>query len=84
MALNNQQNWRACNQSLPMLFLTGSKDPLSDGGKMVNQLIRQLQAIGIHNVQHEIIDDARHKVEYDTEADKVLSIIRKWLNKKVK
>jgi alpha-beta hydrolase superfamily lysophospholipase len=63
------------NSLPPTLILTGSQDPLSNGGKKLNSW---LNLASTPNVRHVIIDGARHKVEGDGAV--VLKHIRDFLN----
>ena len=77
--LNNRKRFKRMNHRLPICFITGSRDPLSNGGKKIRTLIRQLTDIGIQRVEHHIINNARHKIEYDTHSEEILTNIKKWL-----
>lgn len=66
-------------KTVPILFLTGSQDPLSQGGQRVAQLVTLLETEGIHDLHHEIIPDQRHALLHETKADETLSMIGQWI-----
>ena len=64
---------------VPILFVTGDQDPLSDGGKKIDQLITIYQESGIQSVSHIKVPKQRHALLNDTDAKQTLSKIIRWM-----
>ena len=72
--------------SLPMLFISGSDDPLGPYGEGINKLCAALRKKGFSAVTTEIIPGARHELCHESEAiqRKVFNHIIVWLDEQVK
>lgn len=70
-------------KDLPMLVISGSRDPVGKNGKGVRELVRKLRDVGLSEVRDVIYEDARHEVLNETNRDEVtaevLSFFRKHL-----
>ena len=80
--ISNLEEWSQCRKKLPILFITGLSDPLSNNGEKVKTMITQLNEYGIRNINHLRLNMVRHKVEYDRQSNKILNEIKQWIAKR--
>lgn len=74
-------NW---NKSLPVLLLSGGKDPVGDSGAGVKRVARTMKQAGITNVDMHLLGKARHDIFHESEsgvADQVPELIINWISK---
>jgi alpha-beta hydrolase superfamily lysophospholipase len=63
---------------LPVLLITGEKDPVSNGGAQVRVLEQRLRDAGLDVTAH-YYPDARHELLNETNRDEVHADVTKWL-----
>ena len=64
-------------------MLSGSKDPIGDYGKGVDEVYKKLKKTGHKNVTMKLYEDARHEILNETNRQEVYEDIINWLNEKV-
>lgn len=64
---------------LPIYLLAGDRDPVSQGGKGVRALERQLRDAGARDVTRRLYADARHEMLNETNRDEVVADLVAWL-----
>lgn len=64
---------------LPVYLLCGERDPVSQGGKGVHGLEKQLRAAGLDDVTRRVYRDARHEMFNETNRDEVVEDLLEWL-----
>ena len=69
--------------SMHILMLSGSKDPIGDYGKGVEEVYKKLKKTGHKNVTMKLYEDARHEILNETNRQEVYEDIINWLNEKV-
>ena len=69
--------------SMHILMLSGSKDPIGDYGKGVEEVYKKLKKTGHKNVSMKLYDEARHEILNETNRQEVYEDIINWLNEKV-
>lgn len=67
-------------KKLPILILSGDKDPVGDNGKGVRRFEAMLKKIGMKNVTCCLYPDNRHELINDLDKEQVFRDIRKWCN----
>ncbi|MCA9610064.1 MAG: alpha/beta hydrolase, partial [Myxococcales bacterium] len=72
---------RRIPSDLPVYILSGDRDPVSQGGKGVRALEKQLRAVGIRDLTTQLYRDARHELFNETNRDEVLADLTEWLAK---
>lgn len=82
------QAWAAGGESripkdLPVLFITGEADPVSQGGVTVRELEARYQAAGIKDVTGLYYPEARHELLNETNRDAVQADVAGWLDRTV-
>ena len=65
---------------LPLLIASGSADPLSGGGQLVQVLGQRYRDAGLVDVTVQVYDGARHEILNETNRDEVASDIVAWLD----
>lgn len=72
-------NMRRMDSRLPLLLLSGAKDPVGGNGKAVRKLKRQLEQAGSLNVSLRLYENGRHAMLYEQNRLLVYDDIRAWL-----
>lgn len=73
------------NKTVPILLLSGQKDPVGDFGKGIQQVKNSMDHAGIKDIEVHLIPDARHDVLHEEKnggAEAAIDIIQKWMNEK--
>ena len=71
------EEYAGWNHALPILLISGDKDPVGDGGKGVKAICQRMRKSGMQAVQMQLIPGARHDVLH--ESDAAQRIIADWL-----
>lgn len=74
-------NERRVPKDLPVLFITGEADPVSEGGKTVRELEARYKANGSKDVTGLYYPDARHELLNETNRDDVQRDVGEWLDR---
>lgn len=81
--ITRQSNLAKMNMNVPVLFLSGSMDPVGDCGKGVQRACRSFQRAGVRRCGMKLYPGARHELLHDTcrEAVKadILRQLEAWL-----
>ena len=73
-------NYIKNNKDLPILLISGSRDPVGDNGKGFKELNEFLKKI-FNNVSSELIKDGRHEVFSDLNKNSQYKLLIKFFNK---
>lgn len=65
---------------LPILIASGSADPISGGGELVQLLGQRYRDAGVTEVRVEVYDGARHEIFNETNRDEITSEVIAWLS----
>jgi alpha-beta hydrolase superfamily lysophospholipase len=68
-------------KQLPVLFITGEADPVSQHGKTVRELEERYRNAGISNVTALFYPEARHELLNETNRDEVQEDVAAWLDR---
>ncbi len=60
--VNNKKNINSGNKSMPIYFMSGNNDPLSNYGKDIQKLYDVMQALGYEHVQMKLYPECRHEI----------------------
>ncbi|HHU55587.1 MAG TPA: alpha/beta hydrolase [Acholeplasmataceae bacterium] len=66
--------------NLPILIVSGDKDPVGEYGKGVIRLYNELKKSGAKNVEYKLYPEARHELLNETNKEEVYSDILNWLD----
>ena len=69
---------------LPVLLISGEKDPLGEELKGVKRVIRSFKKAGIKDVEYKFYNDGRHEMLNEINRDEVFADISEWINSKLK
>lgn len=67
-------------KNLPVLFISGSMDPVGAKGSGVFQAAAQFDKAGIENVKVYIAEEGRHEVLHEVNAETYQQVIMDWIN----
>lgn len=71
---------KKAKKDLPILFLSGSKDPVGSYGKDVSRLFTLYQRLGFQDVNCTLYKDCRHELLSELNATEIMNDILTWLN----
>jgi alpha-beta hydrolase superfamily lysophospholipase len=75
------ENEQRVRSDLPVLFITGEADPVSEGGKTVRELEARYTANGLKDVTGLYYPEARHELLNETNRDDVQRDVVEWLDR---
>ncbi len=76
--LSKSKNFKTINRNLPILIISGKKDPVSNNGEGVKALY-QILSNNIDNVELKLYKDARHEIFNETNSSEVYQDVFNWL-----
>lgn len=79
-SVHKKTNLEKMPKLLPVLFISGTEDPVGDYGKGVNKAYRSFIEAGMKNVQMKMYSDARHEILNETEKDNIYEDIYLWIS----
>lgn len=82
----NKSVYTSWNKELPILIISGQKDPVGEMGKGVNHFKEALSKAGINNVEVLLLEGARHDVLHEEKigsAARARGTILNWVNRHV-
>lgn len=80
LAMNDAVNIQSIPKDLPMLFISGTADPIGGkGGKGIVQTGRAYQQVGLQDVSYKLYEGARHELLNETNKGEVTQDIIEWI-----
>lgn len=76
-------NLRNMDKELPVIFLSGAKDPVGNFGKDVKKVYEDFKAVGMKYLDIKIYDDDRHEILNEIDRETVYSDIEKWVLRRI-
>ena len=80
---SNLKNIQKMNKKIPILLLSGDKDPVGDFGKGTIKTFDVFRKAGIENVDIRLYRDLRHDILHEECRRKIYNDIEKWLKKNI-
>lgn len=77
--LGKKENLEKMPKELPVIFLSGDKDPVGDFGKGVKKAYQSFIDVGMKNVQMKLYKDDRHEIINETDRMKIYEDIYQWI-----
>jgi alpha-beta hydrolase superfamily lysophospholipase len=77
--INNKNNIRKTPSGLPMLFISGSDDPVGNYGSGVSKAADLYKKAGVNDIKVNIYDGGRHEMLNETNKETVYQDILDWL-----
>ena len=68
---------------MPILLISGDKDPVGDFGKGVRRVEAAMKKAGITSIETHLLSKARHDIFHEVNigcASQVTQLIEKWIN----
>lgn len=75
---NNKENAQI-RKELPVLFISGSQDPVGNNGEGVFNVAKGLTNLGMQKVQVHLIENSRHEILLEKNKQQTYKIISEWL-----
>ena len=70
-------------RDLPILLVSGDKDPVGNNGKAVRAVAEQFRSVGVQDVTFTLYPGARHEIFNEINKAKVLDDLVAWLDLKL-
>lgn len=81
--IRRPSNLRHMNLSTPVLFLSGSRDPVGGMGKGVRAAYESFRAAGVRDVELRLYDGLRHEILNEDSREIVYADIARWLSNRL-
>ena len=78
--ITNRENIKRTPKELPILLLSGDRDPVGGNGKMVVKAYEEYKTIGVEDVQMKLYKDMRHEILNEINKELVYKDILVWIN----
>jgi len=79
--LNRKRELAKVRKDLPILLISGSKDPVGEQGLGVYKVAEQLAAVGVEDVTVYLFEDKRHEILNEDNQEAVFQVLLRWLEK---
>lgn len=77
------RNMKQMNPNIPILLLSGDKDPVGERAKGVIRVSKQMKKAGVKEVSIRLFHGVRHNILKEENKEKVYFIVKQWLNKEI-
>jgi alpha-beta hydrolase superfamily lysophospholipase len=74
---------RRVPKTLPVLVISGDKDPVGANGVGPERVHSALREAGVSNSKLELVEGARHEVLNETNRDEVIELLAAWISRQV-
>jgi len=81
--VNNLNNIKRIKKDLPILLISGEKDPVGNFTKGVKKVYSDYIKAGVIDIEMKFYEGLRHEILNETGKEKVYSDVLDWLNRKV-
>jgi alpha-beta hydrolase superfamily lysophospholipase len=78
--ITDRNNMAKTPKDLPVLLLSGKKDPVGGNGKMVDKAYEEYKKAGLTNIQMKLYEDMRHEILNEIGKEEVYEDILAWIN----
>ena len=78
--INDRRKVAHVRRDLPILLVSGDKDPVGDNGKGVRAVREQYASVGVTDVTCTLYPGARHEIFNETNRDEVTADVIAWLD----
>ena len=79
---NDSSSAEKINKDLPLLFVSGSNDPVGDNGAGVRKAYDLMVKVGVKDVSIKLFEGDRHEILNEKNREEVFEYIGNWLDKK--
>jgi alpha-beta hydrolase superfamily lysophospholipase len=81
--LYKESNLQNMDKELPVIFMSGAKDPVGNFSKDVKKVYEEFKAIGMKKLDIKIYDDDRHEILNENDRETVYVDIEKWILRRI-
>lgn len=81
--ITKQSNINKMNKDIPVMFLSGSKDPVGENGKGVERAYKAFCKAGIKNIFFKLYPEGRHEMLNEINKSEVYSDINNWIRNNI-
>jgi alpha-beta hydrolase superfamily lysophospholipase len=81
--INKKKYAEKVRKDLPVLLISGAKDPLSKNGKQIPKVKDLYQKAGLEDVEMKLYPDARHEIFNEINKEEVYEDVLKWIEKRL-
>lgn len=81
--VTQESNIAKVRKDLPILMISGEKDPVGGKGKMVKKAYELYKKVGIKNITLKLYKDMRHEILNEVGKQSVYKDIIGWINKQI-
>lgn len=81
--VTEESNVERVRKDLPILMISGEKDPVGGNGKMVQKAYQIYKKVGIKNISLKLYKDMRHEILNEVGKQGVYKDIIGWINKQI-
>lgn len=81
-ALTKKESVRRIPKDLPVLFVSGTDDPVGNFGKSVRMVYGKYRAAGIHDVKIKLYKGDRHEILNETDRQQIYMDLYRWIRKR--
>jgi alpha-beta hydrolase superfamily lysophospholipase len=78
--ITDKNNIDRTPKDLPMLLLSGDRDPVGDNGKMVKKAYKKYKKAGLSKVRIKLYEDMRHEILNEIAKEEVYEDILAWMS----
>ncbi|ERI91564.1 hydrolase, alpha/beta domain protein [Clostridiales bacterium oral taxon 876 str. F0540] len=78
--ITDKNNIRKTPENLPILLLSGKRDPVSSNGKTVVKAFEEYKKAGLNNITMKLYEDMRHEILNEIGKEEVYEDILNWIN----
>lgn len=79
--IHRKEEMNKMPKNLPMLFISGDKDPVGNNGKGVKKVVDLYQRAGVKSVSLKLYQNARHEILNETNKEEVFRDIVAWVDR---
>ncbi|HHU07233.1 MAG TPA: alpha/beta hydrolase [Clostridiaceae bacterium] len=81
-SVSKKSNLARIDKELPLLFLSGERDPVGNMGKGVRKAFNIYRDLGCQDIEMKLYPDARHEIFNEINREEVFSDLLSWLEKR--
>ena len=81
--ITDRENIGKMNKELPVLFISGWKDPVGENGKGVKRAFEAFRDAGMKHVHIKLYPECRHELLNELNKDEIMKDILDWINSKL-
>jgi len=82
--LGQRRHLERIPKHLPILLISGARDPVGENGRGVRRLLETYRAAGLTRVDMKLYEDARHELVNEINRDEVTADVLEWLDRVVR